>query len=406
MSVNIPFYRPNFPPWSTVVGDIQEAYEAGMLAPGKYTKRFEQEVRHLLQVKHAIAFSNCADAMMCLLGYLKAKTGRNTVIVPSFTFSATWQAADWNGMKTIVVDSDDEGLISVPHLKAALTEHAPDIACVMAVHMFGNPAHVGELAALSLEYDVPVCFDAAHGFCTYTNTGSFLGHSGLAEVFSIGTTKPIAAGEGGVLTTEDDELADAMYRASMHGHKAGELDVELKSLNGRIQEINSIIAYYGLEDIQKNMWQRAQLATVYNTAFPLTGLTNATRVTVRPAIAPKAAGMPSYKDYTLFIRQESLVTGKAVDPHKYRESFIAALEKRGVHTKRYYYPDIANLTVVLADPNVDKTSYNDGNGCYLSRGCVSIPFYNSLTAYDQQYVIDSIRAVLVELDDTGNGHGV
>jgi dTDP-4-amino-4,6-dideoxygalactose transaminase len=389
--MKVPFYKPSLPPYELVEADFRDAYERGMLAPSKYTERFVRAVEEHLGVKHAVAFSNCSDAMMCLVGYLKDLTGKSTVIVPTFTFAATWQAVDWNGMNTLLVDVDSHGRLDPVELEKALREHHKDIAAVLAVHMFGCPPDLGALQELTMKYKTHLIFDAAHGFGTLVG-GKPLGSSGLAEVFSIGTTKTLAAGEGGVLTTNDDQLAEAMYRAAMHGHKYGELDVELKSLNGRIQEINSIIGYHGLPLLRENIEKRQIAAAFYSDA--LCG-----RVwggfDLRPPAVEESV-VPSYKDYTVFLspRDRSAYDyyagRKVVDV---RDQLVAALESRGVGTKRYYFPDISRLTVIQTGQGLGgkvETYRAFCRGRLLANTCISLPFFTDITREQQGYVLEMI----------------
>jgi dTDP-4-amino-4,6-dideoxygalactose transaminase len=396
MTINIPFYKPCLPSWGVVEKDIKDMYNTGMLAPGKFTVRLEELVKEYLNVKHAIAFSNCSDAMMCLAAWTKKISGKNIAIVPGFTFAATWQAIDWNNMKTIVVDSDDEGLIDLLLLEKALQKYSNKIACVFAVHISGNPSHVRELEILSKKYGVFICYDAAHGFCTLLD-GKPLGNNGLAEVFSIGTTKPVASGEGGIITTNNDDLAQDMYKAAMHGHKVGELDVELKSLNGRIQEFNSIIAYYGIKDIESNISKRREMAFFYNSKLPIVMSNNKITVKLRSQIVPRDSVCPSYKDYTVFVSVYDEVNSLYLDPIDIRDKLINKLYGIGIHTKRYYYPDIVNLTDVVTDINVVKDEFNLGNSTYLSNGCLSLPFYNAISSEEQKVVIDKLMLCLAEI---------
>ncbi|MHA2065181.1 MAG: DegT/DnrJ/EryC1/StrS family aminotransferase, partial [Candidatus Thorarchaeota archaeon] len=260
--MNVPFYKPSLPAYDLVESDFRKAYESGMLAPSVFTDRFKKAVEEHLGVKHAVMFSNCSDAMMCLVGYIGRLTQKKRVIIPNFTFASTWQAVDWNGMTAVLVDTDDRGLMDPQSVESALLRSGP-VACILAVHMFGEPAYVEELQELALQYGTTVIYDSAHGLGSLYKDKP-LGGWGMAEVFSIGTTKPLSAGEGGILTTNDDQLAEAMHRAAMHGHKYGELDVEVRSLNGRIQEINSIMGYHALQKLEEETVKRCNAASYYH----------------------------------------------------------------------------------------------------------------------------------------------
>jgi len=365
----VPFYKPSLPDYELVEKDFRDAYERGFLAPGKYTERFALAAREYLNVEYAIPFSNCSDALMCLVGYIKDMTNRKYIIIPDFTFAATWQAVDWNGMTALICDVDEHGLMDVGHLEYLLSlYHREEIAGVLAVHMFGQPAWVSELEELSIKYRVPVIYDAAHGFGSLYE-GETLGNWGLAEVFSFGTTKPLSAGEGGLITTDNHHLAAVMQKAAMHGHKVGELDVECKSLNGRIQEINSIIAYHGLANLEQNMRRRQQLASKYNVAFKENDY-------VKP-LAVRPGCRSSYKDYTITCM--------------YRDALRLFLDKKGVQTKIYYAPEIRNLN----DFRGAVATTRSWKSSYLVLNCLSLPFFTDMTEEQQDEVINVIEEFYV-----------
>lgn len=391
--MQVPFYKPYLPPYDLVEADFRDAYSRGMLAPSVYTDRFTEAVEEYFGVRHAVAFSNCSAGMMCLVGYLKELTGKSSIVVPNFTFAATWQAADWNGMNTILVDVDEQGLIDLNHLEKVLAEHAPDVAAVLAVHMFGRPPDLIVLQEMTMRYKTHLIFDAAHGMGTLVD-GKPLGSCGLAEVFSIGATKTLAAGEGGVLTTNDDQLAEAMRRASMHGHKYGGLDVELKSLNGRIQEINSIIGYHGLPLLEDSIRRRQEAAEIYNVAinsYPRK------RWYYLRTLSSAANVVPSYKDYTIFVELTTAAGPAGRSTFDVREQIVEHLAVRGVNTKRYYYPDLARLSVIQTGQGLGGAVLNGdacSTGSKLADGCISLPFFTDITREQQEYVLGALGSAL------------
>ena len=372
--MKVPFYKPALPPYELVEPEFQDAYQSGMLAPGKYTERLVEAIKEELDVKYAIPFSNCSDGLICLAGYMKTITKKTDIIIPNFTFAATWQAVEWNGMRSIVCDVDNNGLLDPKKVEIYLSGGGHrNVAAILAVHTFGQPAYIEELEELAVKYQVHLIFDAAHGFGSLYNDMP-LGNSGLAEVFSIGTTKTLSAGEGGIITTNEKQLAEAMYRASMHGHKYGSLDVELPSLNGRIQEINSIIGFHALNRLEDTITERQQLADYYCKNLQNSILT---------PIQPREGIRSSYKDFACVVNPEIVE----------RNIVATTLEEKGIATKKYYYPSIKDLFI-----NKAKEEYGDNYmilssfevGDDLAKNCLSLPFFNGMTIDQQDYVIECI----------------
>jgi len=396
--MKIPFYKPSLPPYDTIKKDVEDMYRSGMLAPSVYTNRFQEAVKEYLGVKYAVAFSNASDALMCLVAYIKHMTGKSKVISPGFTFAATWQSADWNGMESLIADVNEHGCIDIKSVERLLQKYPGEIACIIGVHVFGYAADVDELKRLSIQYGVPVIYDAAHGFGALYGWRP-LGNNGLAEVFSIGTTKPLAAGEGGVVTTNDPTVAEAMYMAAMHGHKYGDLDVELTSLNGRIQEFNSIVAYHGLSYLDECMGWRWAAVDNYSKHFPMSFGNDKYDVCVSAVTDFSDRRYPSFKDYTIQVKVFNyggdFELGNWINPKNTRDFICEYLENEGIGTKKYYYPCIPELKV----RSINKTCEVDYEGDVpnykmLADGCISIPFFVGITEEEQKYVISKLQEAL------------
>ena len=99
--MEIKFYRPNLPKWFDVAVDIKETYDAGILYPGRYTLRLEEMMRSHFNTKYAIAVNNCSNALILLTCDLPRGS---KIIIPSYTFRATYQVAEWNNLIPVVTD--------------------------------------------------------------------------------------------------------------------------------------------------------------------------------------------------------------------------------------------------------------------------------------------------------------
>jgi dTDP-4-amino-4,6-dideoxygalactose transaminase len=385
--MKVPFYRPALPPYEKIEPEFRKAYDTGMLAPGEYTMRLKSALQDYLQVKHVIPFSNCSDGMMCLCGYIKSRSNKNQIIIPSFTFAATWQAVDWNGMTSVICDVDENGLLNPKEVANYLSEHSHEVAAILAVHMFGQPAYISELSELALKYNTLLIFDAAHGMGSRLDDKR-LGNNGFAEVFSMGITKTLSCGEGGFITTADNQLAEAMEKASMHGHGPGGLDVELKSLNGRIQEINSIIAYHGLTYLDDVITERQHLAGNYRNALEEIAECEPCKSHLVPII-PRRFTRSSHKDYACFLKHCNSLDYTKTNGCSERDHLANFLEENGVAVKKYYYPDIANLSVLSRpqDCGGNTIIHSSSIGNKLADNCLSLPFFNGMTKEQQEHVI-------------------
>lgn len=370
--MRIPFLKPSLPPYYLVEKDFKEVYNSGMLSASKFTRRFEERIESIHEVKHAIAISNCSDGLISLLTLYQG----GTIAIPAFTFSATWQALEWNDINVVLVDVDESGLMDPSKLWDATAQY--DIDAILAVHMFGNPSHIKEYEDICSRYGLDLYFDSAHGLGSLYH-GKPLGGYGRAEVFSIGTTKCLPCGEGGIITTNDDELAERMRKVIIHGHPLptnyeSNLDVEIPSMNGRTQEINSIIAYHGLDVLEENIKKRNRIADQYKEAFPDKFITEV-----------KPGNRSSYKDF-------ALITGK--DRTEKLSIMKSLYDNYGISTKEYYYPAICDLTTLngfkskVLNPDDDFSQAR-----FLSQTSLAIPIYPALTGEEVSYIITALKEI-------------
>src|ERR1019366_7247 len=144
-------------------------------------RAFEEKAATFLGVKHVVAAPSCSMGLMALLSTLPPGS---EIVMPAFTFSATYQALLWNGFTARLVDCNESCNIEVSQVDQAVTAKT---AAILAVHMYGTATDLEELEAIARRRNVPLFFDAAHGFGAKYK-GRHLGGFGNAEVFSLGPT--------------------------------------------------------------------------------------------------------------------------------------------------------------------------------------------------------------------------
>ncbi|HZW03611.1 MAG TPA: aminotransferase class I/II-fold pyridoxal phosphate-dependent enzyme, partial [Anaerolineaceae bacterium] len=226
--------RPVLPELSELQADVHTILSSGMVTKGRYLREFEEAVCQHLGVKHAVAVSSCTTGLM--LSYkLLGLTG--DVVVPSFTFMATVAALVWNGLRPIYADVDP----GTTNLDVAAAERAitPHTTAIVAVHNFGNPADIAELEALAHRHKLKLIFDAAHGFGALYQ-GVPVGKQGDAQIYSLSPTKLLITGEGGIVATNNDDLAEALRVGREYGN-SGAYDSLFAGLNARMPEFNALM---------------------------------------------------------------------------------------------------------------------------------------------------------------------
>jgi len=209
----IPIVRPKLPDFDDAFAEgVRGILTSGMLTTGQHLRHLEKAAAEHLQVRHALGVSSCTTGLMLMYRGL-GLTG--DVVVPSFTFMATVSAMRWAGLRPVFADVDAETLTLDPvAAEAAIT---PNTSAIVATHNFGNPADIAALEAIAQRHKLKLMFDAAHGFGTLYQ-GVPVGPQGDAQVYSLSPTKLLIAGEGGIVATNDDDLAEQIRIGREYGN--------------------------------------------------------------------------------------------------------------------------------------------------------------------------------------------
>jgi dTDP-3-amino-3,4,6-trideoxy-alpha-D-glucose transaminase len=209
---------------------------SGVIAGGRYilgpeVEAFEEEFARYLGVAHCIGVANGTDAITIALRALGVGPG-DEVICPSFTFYATVEATISAGATPVYCDIDPETMcVTAETVKAAIT---PRTKAIVAVHLFGNVAPMAELRELGL----PVLEDAAQATGALLD-GARAGALGSAATFSFFPSKNLPClGDGGAITTNDDEVAQAARRLRFHGSNDKKTFVDV-GYNSRLDELQA-----------------------------------------------------------------------------------------------------------------------------------------------------------------------
>ena len=216
-----------------ILARIGEVVADSRFILGPNVAAFEQELAAYCGVKYAVGVGNGTDAITIALRAMGVGPG-DEVVVPSFTFYASAEAIPPTGARPVFCDIDPETFCVTPEtVKAALT---PSTKAVVVVHLFGNVAPVREIEALG----VPVLEDAAQAAGSLSPDGR-PGSLGTAATFSFFPSKNLGCfGDGGAITTSDDEVAERARMLRFHGSK-DKVTYEHIGCNSRLDEIQAAI---------------------------------------------------------------------------------------------------------------------------------------------------------------------
>jgi dTDP-4-amino-4,6-dideoxygalactose transaminase len=211
---------------------------------GPMVQEFEEQLCRELGVKHCVAMCNGTVALEIAV---RALGLHGEVIVPSYTFVATAHALHWQGITPVFADIDPATHTLDP--VAVRSMITPRTTGIIGVHLWGRAGHVEALQEIADEAGLALMFDAAHAFgCT--SRGRKIGSFGRCEVFSFHATKFFNTFEGGAVTTNDDELADAMRLMRNFGF-SGYDNVIHPGTNGKMIEICAAMGLTNLEGIEE-----------------------------------------------------------------------------------------------------------------------------------------------------------
>ena len=229
--------RPDQPPWTVGDGEptddvpiaaprigeaerarVDEVLASGRLAAGEEVDRFEAAFADYCDVDSAVATANGTAALQAALTAVGIGEGDRVVTTP-LSFVATANAVRLAGGEPVFADVDPETLTLDPDAVEAVLEARDDVAAILVVHLYGLPADVERFRELADAHDVALVEDAAqaHGA---TVDGRRVGSFGDAACFSFYPTKNMTTGEGGMVTTDDDAVADRVRSFVDHGRTA------------------------------------------------------------------------------------------------------------------------------------------------------------------------------------------
>lgn len=344
--------RPSLPDFAELAGGIQGILSSGMVTKGQHLLAFEEAVAKHLGVQHAVAVSSCTTGLMLTYQGL-GLTG--DVVVPSFTFMATVSALIWAGLRPVFAEVDS----GTTNLDPAAAEAAitPETSAIVAVHNFGNPADIHALQAIADRHGIKLIFDAAHGFGALYQ-GVPVGPQGDANVYSLSPTKLLIAGEGGIVATNDDDLAEKVRIGREYGN-SGHYDSAFAGINARMAEFNALLGLHSLPMLEDAACRRNEVAALYQEE--LGGLPGIGFQEVRPG------NRNSYKDFSI-----------TVDPDAFgltRDELALALAAENVDTRKYYEPPVHRQTAYRP--------YADGRPLphteWLSAHSLSLPIWSNMS---------------------------
>jgi dTDP-4-amino-4,6-dideoxygalactose transaminase len=253
---------------------VNEVLRSGMLVQSTYVDKLEHSFAEFHNVNHAIAASNGTATLHLALKALGIGPG-DEVIVPAFSYIATANAVELVGAQTVFVDTDDTFNIDPVLVRSRITSKTK---AIIPVHEFGLACNIEQIISIADKHNLYVIEDAACALGA-TQNGKPVGSFGIIGSFSLHPRKSITSGEGGILLTNNGNLATRLRQLRNHGIELidGKMNFVEAGFNYRLTDFQAALAWSQFQRLPRILENKKQLADIYlsqinnfNLALPLT----------------------------------------------------------------------------------------------------------------------------------------
>lgn len=361
---------------------VREPMLSGWMTQGPKVSQFEKEFAALHNVKHALAVTSCTTGLHLALEALGVGLG-DEVIVPAFTWVATANVVLYCGATPVFCDVDTTTFnIKVEEIASKITERTK---AIISVHLFGLCADIDAIQAI-IPSHVKILEDAACAAgASYKNRHA--GSLGDMAAFSFHPRKSITTGEGGMVTTNNQELARLSDIMRNHGAEISEEmrhnsskpyllpDFKMLGFNYRMTDLQAAVGLVQLKKLQSFIKERQVWAEYYTEKLK-------TISWLRPQITPDYITQHAWQAYVCY-----------VDPEKspmLRNDIMDILQQKGIATRPGTHA-VHMLSFYKEKYGIDPDDFPGAKAC--DQNTMAIPLHNKMTKEDFDYVIEELHAI-------------
>jgi dTDP-4-amino-4,6-dideoxygalactose transaminase len=379
--------RPDFLPFHVPDLDenefrsVEETLRSGWITTGPKVKAFEDAFAAYVGARHAIAVNSCTAALHLALDAIGLRP-KDEVIIPTMTFAATAEVVFYCQAKPVLVDCESDSLnIDVNFIEQAIT---PRTRAIMPVHFAGHPCDMDAILDIAKRHNLAVIEDAAHAVPARYK-GRMVGTIGDITCFSFYATKTITTGEGGMITTDNDDFADRIRMMRLHGiskdawkRYTAEGSWRYDILEpGYKYNMTDVAAAMGIEQLKKSdafHQKRKWMRTVFDAAFrDLDGIET-------PGASSDVEH--AWHLYVIKLNLERLTIG--------RDRLIEELRAANIGTSVHFIP--LHLHPFYKSLGCRAHDYPNATGAFDR--IISLPFYTRMSHKDIDDVMAAVRAVV------------
>jgi dTDP-4-amino-4,6-dideoxygalactose transaminase len=359
---------------------VKEVIESQYFIGGPKIAELECMTAGYCKTKFAIGCANGSDAILLALQALGIKAG-DEVVCPSFTFFATAGSVHRLGAKPVFVDCDPATYNICPESTRAAFRCHKNIKAIVPVHLFGQACDLDAILAIGKEQGVPVVEDCAQAIGTEDAHGTRVGSRGVIGTFSYFPSKNLGGfGDGGIITTNDDALAQRMMRLRNHGMEPKYYHDEV-GMNSRLDALQAAVLLVKMRHLDNWSAGRQRNAAFYDAQFSAAGACDSGSPLSTGGFAlrfPKAAPAGArhiYNQYTIRV------------PAEIRDAVRQDLADRKIGTE-IYYPVPLHMQRCFAHLGYTKGIFPHSERAALE--AIALPIYPDLTREQLQHVASSV----------------
>ncbi|MFZ5906283.1 MAG: DegT/DnrJ/EryC1/StrS family aminotransferase [Nitrospirota bacterium] len=356
---------------------VSEVIGSGWVSQGPKVAEFEEKFAAYVGARYAVATTSCTTALHAALAVSGIGPG-DEVILPSLSFIATANAVLHCGARPVFVDIDpDTCNLAAGAVEGAITKQT---RAVMPVHQMGLPADLDPIKILAEKYHLLLIEDAA---CAVGSVykGKRIGGHGNPACFSFHPRKIITTGEGGMITTDDPDMASRLKRFRHHGMSVSDIERHLADrviletypeigYNYRMTDMQAAMGIVQLDRLPSILQRRRELAAVYDREL---GAIPHIKVPAVPSYA-----FHNYQSYWVEVLGSSPVS---------RDSLMQELLGKGIATRRGIMAIHLEKSYSAYRTSLPQTER-------ITNATVILPLYPTLTAEEQTYVLQCITGIL------------
>lgn len=374
--MDIPFHKPYIT--EDEINEVVDTLKKGWLTMGPKTVEFENRFKEYVNCDFSVSLNSCTAALHLALSAIGLNPG-DEVIIPSITFTATAEVICYFNAKPVIVDVEPETFtIDINEIEKAITNKT---VAIIPVHYGGNPADLDKINEIAKMRGIKVIEDAAHSLPTLYK-GKLIGSGSDAVCFSFYATKTLSTGEGGMLTTNNEEIAEISKIMRLHGiskdawkryQKNGSWDYNVVGAGFKYNttDICSSLGLRQLEKVEKLWEMRIDIANRYKN------------------------NLKNFKSVFLPVEKKDCKSSWHLFPVRFdvdnlkvsRDEIINELNREGIGTSVHFIP-LYRFTYYkeLLKPNIEHYPVSES----FFRQIVSLPIFPGMSHLEVDYISEKI----------------